>query len=155
MLCGGWHVAMSTDPKPAKPKQTWSSWWLRWGRRLFVAGLISLLFAMGLTRWVAGEPNATGQVVSLSVPDDSAPRNELVIMSVNCAHGRGEGFHQALISTKTVRANCQAIGDLLSKSKADIACLSRVRCSILVERTIRACEGDCRVGRFISFRSGT
>ncbi len=78
---------------------------------------------MMFTRWVSGRPNAVAAVESIRETTAPVPTEELVIMSVNCAHGRGEGAHQALTSKTTLKKNCEAIGSLLAERQADIVCM--------------------------------
>ena len=47
----------------------------------------------------------------------------LKVMTLNIAHGRGEGFHQLLQDTVTTRANLDQIANLLRHSKAHVVAL--------------------------------
>lgn len=50
----------------------------------------------------------------------------LKVMTLNIAHGRGEGFHQLLQDTVTTRANLDQIATLLKYSKAHVVALQEV-----------------------------
>ena len=120
------QIQMSKEPSPdtseiesaRKPSRM-----LRWGRRFLITALTSLLVAMVFTRLVAGGPHVEATVEKISEVGESVPRDEIIVMSVNCAHGRGEGWHQAFTSTDALRANCESIGSLLADEGVDIACL--------------------------------
>ncbi len=107
------------QPKPHR----WRRRLFVWAKRLFVLGLAIFLLAIAFTWSVAGDRVGSPDVVSVSELSALAPRDELTLFSVNCAHGRGEGWHQALTSNDTIRDNCEAIGRLLSDEHADIVCL--------------------------------
>ena len=47
----------------------------------------------------------------------------LTVMTLNIAHGRGEGFHQLLQDTVTTRANLDQIANLLKHNKAHVVAL--------------------------------
>jgi endonuclease/exonuclease/phosphatase family metal-dependent hydrolase len=114
------NETVTPDARPASKRRTV----LKWARRILIVGLIGLLAVMLLTRLVTGDSLADAVVQGQDVtsPPKEDP-TELILFSVNCAHGRGEGMHQALTSSKTLRANCEAIGKLLASGEADIACL--------------------------------
>ena len=62
-------------------------------------------------------------VPSLSVsPADSKPLT-LKILTLNVAHGRSNGRHQALQSTKTIRSNLDQISELLVREAPDVVAL--------------------------------
>ncbi|MFK7820714.1 MAG: endonuclease/exonuclease/phosphatase family protein, partial [Planctomycetaceae bacterium] len=104
------------EPRKASRRQRLRNW----GKWLSIAGLILFLGVMLFTQWVAGKTDLQVAAQAVGLPIPSSPRDELIVMSVNCAHGRGEGAHQALTSKKTLRANCESIGSLLAEHKADI-----------------------------------
>lgn len=109
--------ADGTKPK-RKPSRI-----VRCGRRFVVTALMLLLVAMLFTRLVAGRPHTKATVEEIFDAAQVMPRDEIIVMSVNCAHGRGESWHQAFTSTETLRVNCESIGSLLAAENADIACL--------------------------------
>ena len=116
----------STEPKPAesnKPHRPLRKRLFVWAKRLLILGLALLLCAMLFTRWVAGKQSAPGLVESVGDVDTSLTKDELVVMSVNCAHGRGEGWHQLLTANETLKANCESIGRLLAEHGADVVCM--------------------------------
>lgn len=107
----------STPKPPRKPR------WLIWCRWIVLIGVVGVAAAMLFTWLAAGDTSSSPEVVSIADQVEPSAQAELIVMSVNCAHGRGEGFHQALTSTKTLKANCELIGKLLNEQQVDIAFL--------------------------------
>lgn len=95
----------------------------RWVRRAALASLLLLLAAMIFVRWVAGVPTAVLPVEQIAATAEPVDSDRLTIMSINCAHGRSDGWHQLLTSTQTLQKNCRSIGQLLHANAADIAAL--------------------------------
>lgn len=118
MTSDGDSTSTTANPSGAKRQRL-----IKWAQRLLIVLLVGLLATMLFTRFVTGdsEPNAVVQDIAASV--ESIAQQELVVISVNCAHGRGAGTHQALTSNVVLRSNCTGIGELLAKNNADLACL--------------------------------
>ena len=66
----------------------------------------------------------TATVNSLSrVSMDGVPDEVLKVITLNIAHGRGEGFHQLLQNGAETQANLDAIATLLKQQRPDVAAL--------------------------------
>jgi endonuclease/exonuclease/phosphatase family metal-dependent hydrolase len=75
---------------------------------------------------------ASGQNARPAAPDApdvtatagrSSPAQPLRVLTLNLAHGRGDGFHQALTSREQIEANLEAIARVLRRERPDVAAL--------------------------------
>ncbi len=88
--------------------------------------LLSILTLQGCA---TASLDATPSVQSYQVDSDSTlvsntDRNgRLKVMTLNMAHGRGDGFHQLLQHSETTFANLDAIASLLKEKGADVVAL--------------------------------
>ena len=100
-------------------------------KRIGIIGLCLILAiivgAIGIPLWTHGSTtpdtttaDATNQLPELSpasVPDT------LHVLTLNVAHGRRDGRHQALVSTKTIRKNLDQIASVLARAVPDVVAL--------------------------------
>jgi len=89
------------------------------------ATAVVLAVALGVPAWVAGAGQATPQVVTYTTPVRTAttPQAVLRVMTLNVAHGRGDGRHQVLTRKKTHRAKLDAVAAVLARERPDVAAL--------------------------------
>ncbi len=82
-----------------------------------------------VTRGAAGPPEAEPPVLRLKqdpAPSDGANGTTLRVATLNAAHGRANGFHQAVQGGRRIRANLDAIADLLRRESPDVVALQEV-----------------------------
>ncbi len=86
---------------------------------------MALVAALVAPVWVAGAGQATPQVATYTTPvrTATAPQAMLRVMTLNVAHGRGDGRHQVLTRKKTHRAKLDAVAALLARERPDVAAL--------------------------------
>ena len=86
---------------------------------------MALVAALVAPVWVAGAGQATPQVVTYTTPARAAdaPQPTLRVMTLNVAHGRGNGRHQLLTRKKTHRAKLDDVAAVLARERPDVAAL--------------------------------
>ena len=114
-------------------RQFWGSRlrrWLRWGICAgIVAAFVGVTLSVAVSCYVCG-PNAYGSgngnlwaaEPSTPVAEKSSPV-ELVVMTLNAAHGRADGIHQALLKKQSVEENLDRIGRVLKERSPDVVTL--------------------------------
>lgn len=56
-------------------------------------------------------------------PTHPLPPDELRVMTLNLAHGRSTGFHQALLRRRTIRDNLRAIAEMLRRERPQLVAM--------------------------------
>jgi endonuclease/exonuclease/phosphatase family metal-dependent hydrolase len=84
---------------------------------------------VAISYYVCG-PSAFGSgsgLLSAAEPTTAVPQNtlavELAVITLNVAHGRADGVHQALLKKQTVVENLDRIGELLKDRSPDVVAL--------------------------------
>jgi endonuclease/exonuclease/phosphatase family metal-dependent hydrolase len=92
---------------------------VRW-RRAALAGVL----VVGLAGCISSQLGPAPQVFAGSDPGAAAPAGEsLRLMTLNLAHGRGTGFHQALQGEARARANLEEIEAMLEREQPHVIAL--------------------------------
>jgi len=101
-------------------------------RAALVCGLLLAAVVVGaylLTRVTAGSRSSTPPVRHHDVSADDgalgtgAGRRPLRVMTLNVAHGRSRGLHQALLGRKKIERNLDAIAAVLRRERPDVVAL--------------------------------
>jgi endonuclease/exonuclease/phosphatase family metal-dependent hydrolase len=87
-----------------------------------LAGVALLLFAGAwiVTSTTNGPGSAVVPIGELQAPAQLAAGDPIRVMTVNLAHGRSDGFHQALRRTSTIKANLAAVAALIERERIDV-----------------------------------
>ena len=118
---------------PPTTRQVWGSRlrrWLRWGIcAAIVAAFVGATLSVAVSCYVCG-PNAygsgSGNLWAAEPPTPVAEKSspvELVVMTLNAAHGRADGIHQALLEKQSVEENLDKIGRVLKERSPDVVTL--------------------------------
>jgi len=100
-------------------------------KRMAVAGvslvLLMLVAAAAVPFCVRGPTAAEPMVLNTSRGSGPGERREgrasLRVMTLNMAHGRSDGWHQALLTRATIESNLDAMADVLSREKPDVVAI--------------------------------
>ncbi len=101
--------------------------WVAAGASCLLA--IALIGAIAVPLWLRGPALVAGGLVAAqsdparSVDDANKERSVLSVMTLNVAHGRGNGRHQALQKGETIKANLDAIAEVLLREEPDLVAL--------------------------------
>lgn len=90
----------------------------------FLAILIAIIVVIDIVIIYSthGE-SAEIDIVALENSDDTIPTEQIKVMTINMAHGRANGIHQALLTTDKIKANVTSIGQLIATEQAHVAAL--------------------------------
>lgn len=93
--------------------------WLILPLLLFIIGWFGDHIAVHLTH---GKSEAIS-IVSLENPASNLKTDQIKVMTINMAHGRGDGKNQILQSNEVIKDNVTAIGRLIAREDAQIVAL--------------------------------
>ena len=103
----------------------------RRAKRIGIVGLCLLMTtivgAVGIPLWTHGSTTTgttpTESTKQRELPSASVPDTTLKVVTLNVAHGRRDGRHQALVSTKTIRSNLDEVASVLVRDAPDVVAL--------------------------------
>ena len=92
--------------------------------RCLPSGLLGLLLAVG--GCAAPDRLLSPPVQALAGGIETGCRNSLRVMTLNLAHGRGQGLHQALQSAEVRSRNLDQVRTLLAREAPDLVAVQEV-----------------------------
>jgi len=102
---------------------------MKWRRRILPTAAVALALAVVgvflvpvMIRGPADVISETPAANSGAGPAEGAAAT-IQVMTLNLAHGRGEGWHQALAKRSTIEANLDEVGKVLRRERPDVVAL--------------------------------
>ena len=96
--------------------------WLAISCALLAALLVIVPYATTGTSLDSSRDSNSPSVEPAQQKRDNIDTN-LTVMTVNIAHGRGTGLHQALLAANTVRSNLDAIAEMFARQRPEVVAL--------------------------------
>lgn len=93
------------------------------GKIALVTLLLLFAGAWAVTTTTQGKRLTTPVVTAIKPPDTLGADDPLRVMTINLAHGRADGFHQALRRTRTIKKNLDAVAFVIRRERPDVVAL--------------------------------
>lgn len=110
-----------------------TSWFKRWFRRSAYAATVTALLGMAMSvsaSYYLRGPSVYGSGSGSLLASEPVSAHvamtqpaELTVMTLNAAHGRANGIHQALLSEESIAENLDRIASVLKDSSPDVVAL--------------------------------
>ncbi|MDM8536680.1 endonuclease/exonuclease/phosphatase family protein [Desulfobacterales bacterium HSG17] len=111
---------MENDGKKMAVERLWIKKWWAW---LFAIFLICLILGDILIVFLTHGSNVNVDTVLLGTNIEKISDNEITVLSLNMAHGRGNGKNQIFQSKDVISQNVKMIGDIIKREKPQFVAL--------------------------------